>query len=157
MLGRLYELCFHIIIISQILIQFVLLHIFFQYLFFLMSPSTYIASKSSQMDCSNLFLIFYYWCWTIFLFSNYVVTLLCVSQGGKGYVKNITYSRMSFVEVKNPITIDQYYCGGGSGCNTQVCQHLAFFLLSFNSFFAKSIMSNSFSTLSDKFFLGPFH
>ncbi|XXG45698.1 hypothetical protein AAC387_Pa02g0709 [Persea americana] len=40
-------------------------------------------------------------------------------QGGKGYVKNITYSRMSFVEVKNPITIDQYYCGGGSGCNTQ--------------------------------------
>ncbi|KAJ3708850.1 hypothetical protein LUZ61_012555 [Rhynchospora tenuis] len=40
-------------------------------------------------------------------------------QGGKGYVRSISYDNISFTNVTNPIIIDQYYCLTDNGCPPQ--------------------------------------
>ncbi|GMY20546.1 probable polygalacturonase At3g15720 [Fagus crenata] len=37
-------------------------------------------------------------------------------QGGSGYARNILFEQIQFMEVKNPIIIDQFYCNGGHNC-----------------------------------------
>ncbi|KAF3337518.1 putative polygalacturonase [Carex littledalei] len=39
-------------------------------------------------------------------------------QGGKGYVRSISYENISLSNVSNPIIIDQYYCNTDGNCET---------------------------------------
>ncbi|KAJ4809867.1 Pectin lyase-like superfamily protein [Rhynchospora pubera] len=47
-------------------------------------------------------------------------------QGGKGYVRSISYENIALSNVTNPIIIDQYYCLKESGCPAQVRTHYHF-------------------------------
>ncbi|KAI3928751.1 hypothetical protein MKW98_024352 [Papaver atlanticum] len=40
-------------------------------------------------------------------------------QGGSGYARHITFDQIKFVEVYNPIIIDQYYCNAKHNCKNQ--------------------------------------
>ncbi|WOL17395.1 polygalacturonase ADPG1-like [Canna indica] len=40
-------------------------------------------------------------------------------QGGSGYARGITFSKIKLENVQNPIIIDQYYCNGEHNCQNQ--------------------------------------
>ncbi|MCL7025517.1 hypothetical protein MKW94_028057 [Papaver nudicaule] len=40
-------------------------------------------------------------------------------QGGSGFARHITFDQIKFVEVQNPIIIDQYYCNGKHNCKNE--------------------------------------
>lgn len=40
-------------------------------------------------------------------------------QGGNGYARTISFEKIKFIEVKNPIIIDQFYCPGPMTCQNK--------------------------------------
>ncbi|KAK4479723.1 hypothetical protein RD792_015255 [Penstemon davidsonii] len=52
-------------------------------------------------------------------------------QGGSGFAKNITFSKITFIEADNPVIIDQYYCPHKKCANKVSKIHITFVFASY--------------------------